>query len=509
MIENFFWFTEEQKELAKRLSQFVEDNFEEAEEYFWNTKFPWPLVKKVAKEGYFGVGVPKKYGGLELGATGSCIAAEQLGRLYAVGHVFTVSMLAGLEQMLRFANEEQREKWLPKIASGEELGALCITEPFAGSDAANIFTTAEKDGDEWIINGKKRYITGAGVSDRYFIYAKTSDDKSLRKQYAHLTSFVVEKGRPGFSLEKVNPLIGFDNVPNGYLDFDNVRIPDENRIGEVGKGWNVMMAGLNFERLIGAAVFGGLFEDIISLIFYYTKRRVQFNRTTIQFPGIQNEIADIIAKAKLARLFSYHCAKLLDDGREPMIEASIAKMVNTEFVRDIGIKAIQVLGGDGLTKFLPVERILREAKVGEIVAGTTEIQKMIIYRFSAMLPIYNKNIRLRWNDTVNAPIISKKQSKFKGLVVNEENVLKVIAHDYKVNPGLYMTPDDVREDIGGSRSALKDVFEVLEKKNLIVCHRDRQDKVVLVKATYLGLQKAFPKEYYQWFPEWYEDSDKF
>jgi alkylation response protein AidB-like acyl-CoA dehydrogenase/DNA-binding MarR family transcriptional regulator len=509
MIENFFWFTEEQKELGKKVSQFVEDNFEEAEEYFWNTKFPWPLVKKVAKEGYFGVGVPKKYGGLELGATGSCIAAEQLGRLYAVGHVFTVSMLAGLEQMLRFANEEQREKWLPKIASGEELGALCITEPFAGSDAANIFTTAEKDGDEWIINGKKRYITGAGVSDRYFIYAKTSDDKSLRKQYAHLTSFVVEKGRPGFSLEKVNPLIGFDNVPNGYLDFDNVRIPDENRIGEVGKGWNVMMAGLNFERLIGAAVFGGLFEDIISLIFYYTKRRVQFNRTTIQFPGIQNEIADIIAKAKLARLFSYHCAKLLDDGREPMIEASIAKMVNTEFVRDIGIKAIQVLGGDGLTKFLPVERILREAKVGEIVAGTTEIQKMIIYRFSAMLPIYNKNIRLRWNDTVNAPIISKKQSKFKGLVVNEENVLKVIAHDYKVNPGLYMTPDDVREDIGGSRSALKDVFEVLEKKNLIVCHRDRQDKVVLVKATYLGLQKAFPKEYYQWFPEWYEDSDKF
>ena len=509
MIENFFWFTEEQKELGKKLSQFVEDNFEEAEEYFWNTKFPWPLVKKVAKEGYFGVGVPKEYGGLELGATGSCIAAEQLGRLYAVGHVFTVSMLAGLEQMLRFANEEQKEKWLPKIASGEELGALCITEPFAGSDAANIYTIAEKDGDEWIINGKKRYITGAGVSNRYFIYAKTSDDKSIRKQYAHLTSFVVEKGRPGFSLEKINPLIGFDNVPNGYLDFDNVRIPDENRIGEVGKGWNVMMAGLNFERLIGAAVFGGLFEDLIPLIFYYTKRRVQFNRTTIQFPGIQNEVASIIAKAKLARLYSYHCAKLLDDGKEPMIEASIAKMINTEFVREIGIKAIQVLGGDGLTKFLPVERILREAKVGEIVAGTTEVQKMIIYRFSAMLPIYNKNIRLRWNDIVNAPLISKKESKFKDLEVNEENVLKVIAHDYKVNPGLYMSPDDVREDIGGSRSALKNIFEALEKNNLIVCHRDRQDKVVLVKATYLGLQKAFPKEYYQWFPEWYEDTDKF
>ncbi|MFX1407722.1 MAG: acyl-CoA dehydrogenase family protein [Promethearchaeota archaeon] len=509
MSESFFWWNERQIEAYNDVRQFVDDYYEEAEKYFWNTKFPWPLVKKVAEKGYFGAGVPKEYGGLELGATGSCIVAEQLGRLYAVGHVFTVSMLAGLEQILRFADEEQKQNWLPKIASGEELGALCITEPFAGSDAANIFTTAEKDGDEWIINGKKRFITGAGVSDRYFIYAKTSEEPGDRKQYGHLTSFIVEKGRPGFSLEKVNALIGFDNVPNGYLDFNNVRIPDENRIGAVGKGWNVMMAGLNFERLIGAAVFSGLFEDLVSLLFFFTKRRVQFNRTTNQFPGIQNEIADIISKAKIARLFSYYCAKMLDDGKEPMIEASISKMINTEYVRDVGLKAIQVLGGDGLTKFLPVERILREAKIGEIVAGTNEVQKMIIYRFSAMLPQYNKAIRLRWNDDVNAPIISKKDSKFNGLDVNEENILKVISHDYKVNPGLYMTPDDVREDIGGSRSEIRKIFESLIEKKLIVAHRDRQNKIVLVKATYKGLQKAFPKEYYQWFPEWYEDSDKF
>lgn len=509
MSEPFFWWNDQQIDIYKDVRQFVDDHFEEAETYFWNTKFPWPLVKKVAKKGYFGAGVPKEYGGLELGATGGCIVAEQLGRLYAVGHVFTVSMLAGLEQILRFGTEEQKQDWLPKIASGEELGALCITEPFAGSDAANIFTTAEKDGDEWIINGKKRFITGAGVSDRYFIYAKTSDNPGDRKQYGHLTAFIVEKGRPGFTLEKINSLIGFDNVPNGYLDFDHVRIPDENRMGAIGKGWNVMMAGLNFERLIGAAVFGGLFEDIVSLLFYFTKRRVQFNRSTVQFPGIQNEIADIIAKAKVARLFSYYCAKLLDDGKEPMIEASISKMMNTEFVREVGIKAIQVLGGDGLSKFLPVERILREAKIGEIVAGTNEVQKMIIYRFSAMLPQYNKAIRFRWNEEVNAPIISKRDSKFKGLEVNEDNILKVIAHDYKVNPGLYMTPDDVREDIGGSRSEIKKIFESLIEQNLIVAHRDRQDKIVLVKATYKGLQRAFPKEYYQWYPEWYEDSDKF
>ena len=509
MSENYFWFTEEQIEVSKKVRQFVKDNLEEAETYFWKTEFPWPLVKKVAKEGYFGVGVPKEYGGLELGATGSCIVAEQLGRLYAVGHVFTVSMLAGLEQILRFGSDSQKQDWLPKIAKGDELGALCITEPFAGSDAANVYTTATKEGDEWIINGKKRFITGAGVSHRYFIYAKTSDDPSDRKQYAHITSFMVEKGSKGFSLEKVNPLIGFDNVPNGVLDFDNVRISDYNRIGEIGKGWNIMMAGLNFERLIGAAVFGGLYEDVVKVLFNYTKRRVQFNRPTISFPGIQKEIADILTKAQSARLYAYYCAKLLDQGKEPMIEASISKLINTEAVRDIGLKAIQVLGGDGLTKFLPVERILREAKIGEIVAGTNEIQKMIIYRFSSMLPKYNEDLRFRWNDDINAPVISYRPSKFKGMEVTEENVLKVVAHDYKVNPGLYMTPEDVREDIGGSRSEIRKILESIEEKGLIVSNSDKNGKLALVKATYTGLQKAFPKEYYQWFPSWYKDSDKF
>jgi len=509
MTESYFWWTDEQKALAERVGQFVTDNLEEAEYYYFKRKFPWPLVKKVAAAGFFGAGVAKEFGGLEQGATGSCIVAEQLGRLYAVGHVFTVSMLAGLEQILRFGTEEQKKYWLPKVASGDQLGAVCITEPFAGSDAANVMTTAVKDGDEWIINGKKRYITSAGTSDRYFIYAKTSNELDKVKQYSHLTSFVVEKGAPGFSLERINPLIGFDNVPNGYIDFDHVRIPDKNRFGEVGKGWAVMMAGLNFERLIGSAVMIGGFKDVLTLLFHYTKRRIQFRKTTNQFQGIQEDIAGIIAKYRMARLFSYHCAKQLDQGMEPMVDASIAKMMNTEWMADVGRTAIQVMGGDGLTKFYPAERMLREGKIGEIVAGTTEVQKMIIYRFSAMLPVYNSEFRLRWNDEVNAPIMSKADSQFKGLEVNDDNVLKVIAHDYKVNPGLYMTPDDVREDIGGSRSALRKTFESLEEKKLIVTHKDRQGKIVLIKANYDGLQKAFPAAYYRWFPDWYEDSDKF
>ena len=359
MSEAFFWWTEEQKAILKEVEQFVEDNLEEAEKYFWTREFPWPLVRKVADQGYFGAGIPKKYGGLELGATGACIVAEQLGRMYSVGHVFVVSMLAGLEQLLRYGTDDQKEYWLPQLASGKKLGAVCITEPYAGSDAANVMTTAEKDGDEWIINGKKRYITGGGVSDRYFIYAKTSEEPSARKEYSHITSFLVEKGAPGFSLERINPLVGFDNVPNAYLNFDHVRIPDENRIGPIGKGWSVMMAGLNFERLIAGAVYVGVIKDIIQLLFHYTNRRIQFNRTTNKFPGVQNEIAEIIAKYRMGRLFAYNTAKQLDDGLEPMIDASIAKWVVSEYVRDAGMKAVQVMGGDGLTKYYPAERIVR------------------------------------------------------------------------------------------------------------------------------------------------------
>ncbi len=509
MNKPYWWWTDEQKKVANEVEQFVDETYEKAELYFWKQEFPWPLIRKVAEKGYFGAGIPEEYGGMELGATGSCIVAEQLGRLYSVGHVFVVSMLAGLEQILKYATEEQKQKWLPKLAAGKELGAVCITEPFAGSDAANVMTTAEKDGDEWIINGKKRYITGAGVSDRYFIYAKTSEEPSDRKGYSHLTSFLVEKGTPGFSLERINPLIGFDNVPNGYLSFRDVRIPDENRIGPVGKGWAVMMAGLNFERLIAGAVFVGVLKDIVRLLFHYTKRRIQFNRPTNRFQGNADEIADIISMYRMGRLFTYYCAKEIDSGKEPMINSAITKMVISEYVRKAGTKAIQVMGGDGLTKFYPAERLMREGKVGEIVAGTTDVQKLIIYRFSSMLPDYNKSMRMRWNEEIDAPIISNKDSKFKGLEVNEENILKVIAHDYKVNPGLYMTIDDIREDIGTSRSKTRKIVEKLEQNGLVVIHRSRDGSIKLIKASYEGLQKAFPAEYYEWYPDWYADSDKF
>ncbi|MHA1472706.1 MAG: acyl-CoA dehydrogenase family protein [Promethearchaeota archaeon] len=502
-----WYFTDEQKKLLRDVTQFADDNLEETEIYNAKKEVPWPIFRKIAEKGYFGAAIPKEYGGLELGVTGSAIVAEQMGRLIYVGSAFVGTLIGGLSQILKFGNEEQKKKWLPIIAEGKKLGAVCISEPFAGSDAANVMTTAVKDGNDWVLNGRKRFISGGDIASRYFVYAKTSEDPDVRKNYGHISSFVLEKGTPGFTLERVNSIMGGENSANVYLSFNDVRIPDENRIGAIGKGWNIMMAGLNFERVMNnVAILGGI-KDSIKILFHYTKRRVQFNKTTSQVPRIQDLIAEIISQYRMLRVFNYNCAKQIDLGQEPTIDVSIGKWIGGEFLRDIGLKAVQVMGGDGIMDYYPINRLIVLGKTNEIAAGTTETQKMIIYRFSSLK--YNKPSRMRWNDEINKSILSNRDSQFKGLEVNEDNVLKVMAHDYKVNPALYMTPEDIKEDLGAKLSSIKEVIGSLEQKKLIVSHKDRRGNVVLVKATYIGLQKAFPEEYYQWFPSWYKDENKF
>ncbi|MHA1649277.1 MAG: acyl-CoA dehydrogenase family protein [Candidatus Helarchaeota archaeon] len=517
VIEPFWWWTDEQKEFAKEIDEFVDDHIQEAEEAYWERRFPWKVMEDVAKKGYMGAGVPKEYGGLDLGATGCCIVAEGLGRLYAVGHVFVVSMLGGLHQLIVFGTDEQKEKYLRQIAEGKVLGAVCITEPFAGSDAANVFTTARKEGDKWIINGKKRFITGAAAAGRYFVYCKTSDDPEDRRQYRHITAFVIDKGTKGFTLEKINSLIGFDNVPNGYLDFDNVEVSDANRVGGVGQGWQVMMSGLNFERLIGAAVVGGGLADILKMLAHYMERRVQFNTQVNRFTNLQFDFADIVTRYNIARLVTYHSAYLLDHSKELKLTefetgtwASIAKLYNTEAARDTGLQAVQMAGGDGLTRFYPIERLVRESKIGEIVAGTTEVQKMIIYRMTLMKKGFlDLKFRFKIHPDIGVPIITSEPSPWEGKEVNKENILKILAEDYKCNPGLYMTPDDIRRTIKGKKKAINEVLEELEKDKLIVTLRHpRTQKILLAKANYEGLRKAYPKEYYRWYPDWVKEDER-
>jgi alkylation response protein AidB-like acyl-CoA dehydrogenase len=516
MIEPFWWWTDEQKAIAKELDEFTDAHIEEVEECYWSKRFPWKTMEEVGSKGYMGAGVPKEYGGLELGATGTLIVAESLGRLYAVGHIFVVSMLAGLHQLLIFGTEAQKQKYLRQIAEGKVLGAVCITEPFAGSDAANVYTTAVKEGDNWIINGKKRMITGAGAAGRYFVYIKTSDDPALKAQYRHLTAFCLDRGMKGFTLEKINTLVGFDNVPNGYIDFDNVEVSDEQRVGEVGSGWQVMMAGLNFERLIAAGVVGGGMGDIIKLVSHYMERRVQFNQQVQRFTNLQFDFADIVKKYYIMRLISYHAAYLLDHSKELKLTefetgtwASVAKIYNTESAREVGSQAVQMTGGDGLCRFYPIERIVREAKIGEIVAGTTEVQKMIIYRMSQQKRGFlDLKHHFKIHPELGVPIVTMADSEWAGKEVTKDNVLKVLAQDYKCNPGLYMTVDDIKDLMKGRPKAIEAVLDELEKEKLIVTLRHpKTQKLILAKANYEGLREAYPKEYYRWFPDWVKDDE--
>ncbi len=515
MIESFWWWTEEQKQFAKEVDSFCADNIEDAERAHIEGRFPWEIMKKIGEAGYMGAGVPKEYGGLGHGATGSCIVAEGLGRLYGVVHLFTVSMLGGLHQLLIFGTEEQKQKYLRQIAEGKVLGAVCITEPFAGSDAKNVYTTAVRDGDRWILNGKKRMITGAGAAGRYFVYAKTSDEPSDLKQRTHLTSFIIDRGMKGFTLEKINDLIGFDNVPNGYLDFDNVEVPDANRVGGVGQGWQVMMSGLNFERLVGSAIVGGSFGDIIKMLNFYMNRRVQFNNQIKRFTNLQFDFADIIKKYYIARLISYYSAYLLDNSKELKLTemdlsvwASIAKLYNTDSAREVATHAVQITGGDGLTRFYPMERLVREAKIGEIVAGTTEVQKMIIYGMSTQKRGFmDLDYRLELHETKAVPIITNKPSKWENCEINKDNLLKILAEDYKVNPGLYMTVEDFKDITKGRKKVISEMLEEMEKDGTIITFKDRKGKLIMAKANYVGLKKAYPKEFYRYFPDWIKEDE--
>ena len=236
-MEPYHWWNERQKEMAKEAKKFADESLPRGEEVMWTKEFPSDLLKAVGERGWFGAAIPKDYGGIGTGITGCCIVAEELSRVCsALTCSYSVTMFGGVEQLIKFGTEEQKRRWLPKIAKGQIIGAICITEPYVGSDAAGIETTARREGDGYLLNGKKRFTTNAGIADVYCVYAKTSDKPEDIAKYRHLSAFIVEKGTPGFSVERINELGGWIGLPNGYLDFDEAKVPEENRLGEEGDG---------------------------------------------------------------------------------------------------------------------------------------------------------------------------------------------------------------------------------------------------------------------------------
>jgi alkylation response protein AidB-like acyl-CoA dehydrogenase len=502
-MEPFSWWNETQKETMKEAKAFADRHLPEGQEVFWTKMFPYKMLKTVARNGWFGLLIPEEYGGKNAGVTSVSIVAEELSRICgALSNAYVVSLIGGVEQLLNFGSEEQKKKWLPKIAGGKVFGAVCITEPSVGSDAAGIETKAKREGNSYVLNGKKRFITNAGLADVYVVYAKTSEKSEDKARYQHLTAFLVEKKTPGFSVEKINELSGWIGHLNGVLDFNQVRVPAENRIGQEGSGWKVMMAGLNFERIIFSAGMLGPMREGIRYAVASTQRRIQFGKPTIEMPTNQFKIAEMMSGLYTSRLLIYHAAHLLDEHKDAMVEAATAKMFTSDMYENVMSSAIQVMGGDACTRFYPLESYLRDAKVYQIGAGTNQVMRLVIFRgaLKAMsrefeMPHRQINERLGVPMSTNGPLSKVEAS--------ESGVLKVLAKDYQVNPGLFMTRADLKERLTDIADEKLDQFmEKLESTGLAKLYRDKNGVVTLAKATYEGLRKFGSLEIFKWFPDW-------
>ncbi|MBW1817434.1 MAG: acyl-CoA/acyl-ACP dehydrogenase [Deltaproteobacteria bacterium] len=511
-MHDFPWWTDSQRALMDDSQKLADEVLIPiAEKCIYKKAFPWEAVKEIAAAGWFGATIPEEYGGhqREWGVTGACILSEQAGRAGALAAAYVTSIIGATQQILHDGSEAQKEKWLPKLAKGELLGSISMTEPYAGSDIASLETSAVHEGEFYVVNGIKRFQTSAAAADLYMTYVKTSSDSHDRKSYRHLTGIIIEKGTPGFSVERINEWMGSEGMYNCYLRFDNARVPTENVIGGEGNGWQVMMRGLNIERVLSAAVPLGGMREAMRYARQHLERRVQFGQTTGSISVNQFKLADMYSKFQLARLLIYYTAYCADLGRDVPIEAALSKLFSSEAGLEVALEAVQCMGGNGVMKIYPVERIMREMKLNQIAAGTSEILRLLIYRmgtafFANILKMPHRII----DEEVKRPLPIGNTSKSR-LVSNETDILKLLAENYRVNPGLHMTLGDIKQVVDINDEDLLSYLDVLENKGLAQQWQNRKSQVELVKATLTGIKEANPPEYYRYIPDWVPEKDIF
>jgi hypothetical protein len=330
-----------------------------------------------------------------------------------------------------------------------------------------------------------------------------------KAKYNHLSAFIVEKDMPGFTVERINELSGWFGLPNGYLDFNDVKVPVENRIGAEGDGWQILVNGLNLERNLFAAGMLGPMREATRYAVSHAKRRIQFGQPVINFQVNQFKIADMISRLQTARLLVYHTAHLLDMKMDTVLEAATAKLFAAEAYKMLVDDAVQVMGGDGWTRFYPVESFLRDAKVNEMAAGTSEVMRTIIYRWG--LKAMTKELRMPHRQVHRKLGVPTSTTKPQTLTkISEKSILQLLAEDYRVNPSLYMGRDDMKERLANiSDEQLDKLLTSLETKGLAFLYKDKRGNITLAKATYKGLRQAKPLEYYKWFPEWIKKKQLF
>lgn len=366
------------KALRASVREFCEKRVKaQAREWDRTEKFPLEVVRELGQLGVMGVRVPETYGGAGMGALAVAVAVEEVAR-YDGSLALTVASHNGLgtTHLRVFGSEEQKKRYLPKLATAEWLGAWGLTEPGSGSDAAGMKTTAVKKGDSWVLNGTKMFITQGTVGDSFVVLAVTDASKKQKG----ITAFVLEKSDKGFSQRAIHGKLGMRSSDTAELVLENVVLPDSRRVGEVNNGFIDTLKVLDGGRITIGALAVGLGRGAIEESVRYAKERVAFGQPIAEFQALRFMFADMKTEIDAAQLLVYRAAAIADAGRPYSSEASMAKLFASEAAMRACNKAVQIHGGYGYTREFPVERYLRDAKLCEIGEGTSEIQRSIIAR---------------------------------------------------------------------------------------------------------------------------------
>ena len=371
-----YFLTEEQKlikDLARKIAE--EKILPVRAKYDEEEIFPWEIIKILADSDLFGVYIPEEYGGMGYGIFELCIVIEELSRVCGGIALAYAGTALGAFPILMFGNEEQKKKYLPPIAKGEKIAAFAVTEPEAGSDITNLNTTAKRQGDYYILNGTKQWITNGGEAEIYTVIAATDKSKGTRG----MTAFILEKGMEGFEFGKKEKKLGIRASATRELIFNNCKVPKENVLGREGMGFIITLKNFDTSRPGVAAQALGIAQGAFEAAVEYAHQRKQFGQPISSFQAIQHMLAEMATEIEAARALIYQTARMIDSGEKNISkESAMCKLFASDVAMKVTTNAIQIFGGYGYMKDYPVEKMFRDAKITQIYEGTNQIQKNII-----------------------------------------------------------------------------------------------------------------------------------